>query len=202
MQRCPQCSLDNRADDYYCARCGTLLQDTSDNTQLSPRNVVIPPPPPSAHAYQPTTPASFSQASHKPDAPFSLPPTSTDKTQKQLRPRAHTLLCVILYVLGISFIAFGTFGALIPFASNALDASILFVIFIGGLFGLVPILKYHKTSRLRWWQRLLWIIGTIVVGFLILALAPSLIKVVSAQYIAIGGTMIIGGLLITIFAFS
>jgi len=186
MKNCPACGTANQAVSQYCERCGSLLKTSSTFTSSEgeytiPSMQMPPPPPPVADPYP--TPASSpytvpyisgQRQYNLPDNRAYYPPNNqtyqpADIQPQQARTAGNTVLGVILYLIGASSTALGTFGGLENFVGTSwATVSLLAVLLISCLVLVIVLVRYHST-HLRWWQRLLlWLSLSGLVTLLVL----------------------------------
>lgn len=216
MKRCPNCNHENAQANMYCERCGTLLAAPPEQTYASVNEAytssgeqsattqdyyspVPPPPPASRNGYHqasmevpPPPPSAYYTPAPYVQAP--APNYSYADPLPVVRPRSFgaALLSSILYLVGAFCIAFGVAGFMLYGTSTTLVGFVFVALSIVALVGLVPLLIVRKQLVLKWWARVLIILGltiaATVVLFIIAALNPA-----GSNYSSFGIVFIIYG---------
>jgi hypothetical protein len=171
MQRCPTCGTTNQAISQYCERCGSPLKTSatsaSSEVEYTVPSIQMPPPPPASDPYQTppsspyTVPYLSGERQYRPlDERAYYPPNQqahqpADMRSQQIRTIGNMILGIILYLIGASNTALGTFGGLESFVGDSwATVSLLAILLISGIIFIVVLVRYRST-HLRWWQRLL-----------------------------------------------
>lgn len=172
--QCPRCGHENASSSAYCEECGAP-QNVTEGTPVQVGYQVeykVPPPPPlnghKALPLQPPPPSSPSPSTSKYDQ---LTPPLSLYSQSIARPRAR-IFSGILYFLGTIIVIFGLLGALtIPGSGTVIGLSGLLLALVVMILSIVTFVRLGKRApTLRWWQRIVWIIGATVIASLALIL--------------------------------
>ena len=184
--QCPQCGLENTSSSIYCEGCGTPLnvppyvmgqtEYPAPQTDYSEYNA--PPPPP----------LNGNNAPPADNEPLPPPPPPIEYDSYAMQPQAFTqqritsrpglgIFSAILYFIGALIAAFGLLGTMATFGTNQLIKSIGFLLsialFIASIFVFVRIRR--RFAILQWWQRILWILGATVAGFIALIIEAIIV---------------------------
>ena len=197
MKRCPNCNHENAQANMYCERCGTLLAAPAEQTYASVNEAYtspgersattqdyhspVPPPPPAGrNGYQvpmeviPSPPEAY----YNPP-PYAYAPTPNYRYAEPIpvvRPRSFgvALLSSILYLVGAFCIAFGVAGFMLYGSSTTLVGFVFIALAIVALVGLVPLLIVRKRLVLKWWARVLIILGLTIVATVVLFVVAAM----------------------------
>lgn len=163
--RCPQCGFENVNASGYCEQCGAA--QNMRESALEQEEYKAPPPPPlnGHHILSPVPPLPSSLEYNQ----VMLP--SFPYTQGIARPGIG-IFSGILYFIGIVIAIFGLLGILTTFGTGAiigLAALLLTLILV--IVSIVLLFRIRKrVTSLRWWQRIVWIVGATLVAVLALIL--------------------------------
>jgi hypothetical protein len=148
--KCSRCGFEMADTKTYCNQCGTVLRSSPSS---SPQMNNYRPPPASEYGMQ-------SQA-------FSY-------QQLSLSPRIG-VFSAILYFMAALIAAFGFVGMFMTFGTDTRISAIAVFFGLGSL--LVSVFIFlrmrHRVPLLHWWQRILWILGATVGGFMLIILASA-----------------------------
>jgi hypothetical protein len=162
--RCPHCGFENVNASAYCEQCGT--PQNIREIALEQEEYKAPPPPPlNGHNVLPPVPLPSSiEYNQVTPPPFSYP-------QVIARPGIG-ILSGILYFIGVAIAIFGLLGILTTFGTGTIiGLTGLLLTLIMVIVSIVLFFRIRKRiTKLRWWQRIVWIIGTTLVAFLALIL--------------------------------
>src|SRR5439155_8812217 len=121
-------------------------------------NELLPPPPPIEYDSYAMQPQAFTQ-------------------QKITSHPGLGIFSAILYFIGALIASFGLLGTMATLGTDPLIKSVGFLLsialFIASIFVFVRIRR--RFANLRWWQRILWILGATVEGFVALILEAIII---------------------------
>jgi len=121
-------------------------------------NELLPPPPPIEYDSYAMQPQAFTQ-------------------QKITSRPGLGIFGAILYFIGALIAAFGLLGTMATFGTDQLIKSIGFLLsialFIASIFVFVRIRR--RFAILRWWQRILWILGATAAGFIALIIEAIIV---------------------------
>jgi hypothetical protein len=170
--QCSSCGFENTSSSVYCEQCGTLLnvpRSIFDQTELSTPQIEYysqynAPPPPPLNGHGTLTPP-------PPPPPLEY---SSYTAQSQIFLNAQVIsrpgigiFSAILYFVGALVAVFGLIGTIATFSSSTGTGGIALLLGVALL--IASIVVFIRIRRrfplLRWWQRLLWILGAAVVGF-------------------------------------
>ena len=194
--RCPNCDVENASTSIYCENCGTLLQnftsyeapEQSEYQAPSPPPLNghnPPPPPPPAYSYS-EIPSTFNtdetpvSNEYSSPLPYAVEPGSRS-TLYYADPNARLtdvirhigIFSGILYFLGDFIIILGVFAILAMFGTNnvtrLLSIILSLAILVASIVFFVYLVRNHQTS-LRWWQRILWLVGAAMAAFTLLVI--------------------------------
>jgi hypothetical protein len=163
--QCPHCGFENVNATAFCEQCGAPQNALA--ITLEQEEYKAPPPPPlNGHTIPPPPSPSPPSLEHDLGA---VPPYS--HAQSNIGPGTR-IFSAILYFIGIFIAIFGLLGILTTFGSGNTIGLIglllsLFIVIVCIVF-LFRIRK--RTLNLRWWQRIVWIVGATLVAFLALIL--------------------------------
>lgn len=163
--RCPQCGFENVNASGYCEQCGAALNMRE--IALEQEEYKAPPPPPlNGHHVLPSVPSLPSSLEYNQETPPSFP-----YTQGTARPGIG-IFSVILYFIGIVITIFGLLGILTTFGTGTIvGLAGLLLTLILVIVSIVFLFRIRKpVTSLRWWQRIVWIIGATLVALLALIL--------------------------------
>jgi hypothetical protein len=194
--RCPNCDVENASTSIYCENCGTLLQsftnyeppEQSEYQAPSPpplngHNPPLPPPPPLAYDYS-EIPSTFNADESPLPNEYSSPlPSAIEPGSRstlfyadqnaRIADFTHHLgiFSGILYFLGDFIIILGIFATLALFGTNnitrLLSIILSLAILIASIVFFVYLVRHHQTP-LRWWHRILLLVGAAVAAFTLL----------------------------------
>ncbi len=168
--QCPRCGHENASSRAYCERCGTPLNGT-EGTPVQVEYKVPPPPPLNGHKVLPL------QLPHPPQSPLpkleddEVTPTLLSYPESIARPRVG-VFSGILYFIGTIIVIFGLLGALTtPGSGIVIGLTGLLLALVVLIFSIVFFVRLRRRApTLRWWQRIVWIIGATLVAALALTL--------------------------------
>jgi hypothetical protein len=188
--QCPSCGFENTG--AYCEQCGALLnvwQPISDQTELSVPQIeysqysVPPPPPLNGHETIPSPP---------PSEYGSYSMQSQIFTDQKITSRPG-IFSAILYFIGTLIAAFGLIGTMVTFDANLGGVALL----LGVALLIISVVIFIRIRRrfplLRWWQRLLWILGATVVGLIALIIEAIPVHNPTVTSVFIGCVFILYG---------
>jgi hypothetical protein len=206
MTRCPHCNTENMATSPYCERCGTSLEATNpydlpqveyrDYSKLNTETAEA------ANSHSPsqvvyadyTHPAIYEKMSppSSPPPPLQGPSTSvpsitspsyehlisTFKPARPSRTVGGALFSILLYFVGALSTSLGV-AFLVEITGIALlvNLSFMALLFLS-ITIMVLTLVFHKQPRLKWWHRLLWMLGITLIAVIAYAVAPIIFVVV------------------------
>jgi hypothetical protein len=163
--RCPQCGFENVNASGYCEQCGAALNMRE--IALEQEEYKAPPPPPlNGHHVLPSVPLLPSSLEYNQETPPTFP-----STQGIARPGIG-IFSGVLYFIGIVITIFGLLGILTTFVTGTIVGLAGFLLtLILVIVSIVFLFRIRKrVTSLRWWQRIVWIIGATLVAFLALIL--------------------------------
>ena len=168
--QCPRCGHENASSRAYCERCGTPLNGTEE-TPVQVEYKVPPPPPLNGHKVLPL------QLPHPPLSPppnledDEVTPTLLAHPESIARPRVG-VFSGILYFIGTVIAIFGLLGALTTPGSGTVTGLIgLLLALVVLILSIVFFVRLRRRApTLRWWQRIVWIIGATLIAALALIL--------------------------------
>ncbi len=182
--RCPRCDFENPDTSIYCEQCGAI-QDVSH--YITNQREYKPAPPPHLNGH----------AKHK--IPLPLPENTSSQehvsyiTQTQIPSEQKNIIYPIvgifsgvLYFMGLAIAALGVMEAIVTFDSGTRLSSIallagIALIVAGLVFFIIRIRK--RSTYLRWWQRIIWIIASSIGAFILLIISVSVLPNPNASYI-------------------
>lgn len=168
--QCPRCGHENASSRAYCERCGTPLNGT-EGTSVQVEYKVPPPPPLNGHKVLPL------QLPHPPLSPppkledDEVTPTLLAHPESIARPRVG-VFSGILYFIGTVIAIFGLLGALTtPGSGTVIGLTGLLLALVVLILSIVFFVRLRRRApTLRWWQRIVWIIGATLIAALALIL--------------------------------
>jgi len=169
--QCSSCGFENTGSSVYCEQCGTLLnapQSVFDQTELSAPQIEYyseysapPPPPLNGHGTLIPSPPPLEYSSYAAQ--------SQVFADAKVIPRPG-IFSAILYFTGALIAAFGLIGTIATFSTSTRTGGI--ALLLGTTLLIISVVVFMRIRRhfplLRWWQRLLWLLGAAVVGFIAL----------------------------------
>ncbi len=220
MKRCHNCNHENAQANMYCERCGTPLSapvteqtyasmheayttpgersvTTQDQSYYNP-----PPPPPVQSIYQvpvdgpPPPPSTFYNPALTPNYGFS----NRDASQERRRSLGATLFSALLYLVGAFCFVFGIAGFMLYGTSTTLVGFVFIVLSIVALIVLIPLLIARKHLVLKWWIRLLIVVG-LTIAAIIALFGIAAMNSAGSNFTAFGVVFIIYGFATAIVAF-
>ncbi len=190
--RCPQCGFENVNASAYCEQCGSP-QNMREIAPGQEEYKAPPPPPLNGHHVLPPVP-------QPPPLEYNqVTPPSLSYPQAIARPGIG-IFSGILYFVGVAIAIFGLLGILTTFGTGTiigLTGLLLTLIIVIVSIALLFRIRDRKTS-LRWWQRIVWIIGATLVAFLALILevivypSGTLTNYFTGSIILLSGLAIVG----------
>src|SRR6266566_4706472 len=176
---CPQCGLENTSSSIYCEGCGTPLNVppyTMGQTEYPAQQTdydeynAPPPPPLNGNNAPPEDPE---------DNELLPPPPPIEYDSYAMQPQAFTqqkitsrpglgIFSAILYFIGALIAAFGTDQLI-----KSIGFLLSIALFIASIFVFVRIRR--RFAILRWWQRILWILGATAAGFIALIIEAIIV---------------------------
>lgn len=181
--QCPHCGLENTSSSIYCEECGTPLNTplyTLDQTEyLEPQTDYseynAPPPPPLNGNH--STPEYDELLPPPPPVEYGSMQPQTFTHQKITSRPGPGIFSAILYFIGALIAAFGLLGTIAAFGTDSLIKSVGFILSIALL--IASIFVFVRIRRrfviLRWWQRILWILGATIAGFIALIIEAIIV---------------------------
>ena len=168
--QCPRCGHENASSRAYCERCGTPLNGT-EGTSVQVEYKVPPPPPLNGHKVLPL------QLPHPPLSPppnledDEVTPTLLAHPESIARPRVG-VFSGILYFIGTIIVIFGLLGMLTTRGSGTvIGLTGLLLALVVLILSIVFFVRLRRRApTLRWWQRIVWIIGATLIAALALIL--------------------------------
>lgn len=172
--QCPRCGHENASSSAYCEQCGAP-QNVTEGTPVQVGYQVeykVPPPPPlNGHKALPL---------QLPPPPSPSPPTLkydqltsplSSYSQNTARPRIG-IFSGILYFIGTIIVIFGLLGAItIPGSGTVIGLTGLLLALVVLILSIIFFVRLHRRApTLRWWQRIVWIIGATLMASLALIL--------------------------------
>lgn len=169
-----------------------------------------PPPPPSAQSmaqYQvpidvppPPPPSPLYSSMPTPNYGYSFPSPASQPSEPRKRSFGAALLSSLLYLLGAFCFVFGVAGFMLYGTSTTLVGLVFIVLSIVALIVLIPLLIVRKYLKLKWWVRILIVLGITIVAtaalFIIVPLSRG-----GTNYPAFSVVFVISGLITAIVAF-
>lgn len=166
-----------------------------------------PPPPPTTQSIYsspfdgpPPSILPFYNPSPVPNYSYGFPSSFVPSPEHRQRSFGAALLSALLYLLGALCVAFGATGLMLHDTSNILIGSVFVVLCVVALIALILLLIFRKYLVLRWWARVLIVLGLTIVGTIALAVA-AVSGQGSPEYVAFGIVFVIYGLITAIVAF-
>ncbi|MBV9230371.1 MAG: zinc ribbon domain-containing protein [Chloroflexi bacterium] len=194
--QCPNCGFENTDPGPYCAQCGTPLnvwQPIPDQTEVSAPEIeygqysVPPPPPLNGHETIPPPPPPPSEYDS-----YSI--QSQIFTDQKITPRPGIgVFSAILYFLGALITAFGLIVTIVAFGANMGGIALLLGIALLIASVVIFIRLRRRSPLLRWWQRLLWILGATLVGLITLIIETIAVHNPTVTNIFIGCVFMLYG---------
>lgn len=182
--QCPDCHFENESTSTYCERCGKPLQNVAHDPFPEQIEYQVSPPPPlnghNPHPLRATEDDAPPPDVHEWGHESSVSGMSTPLYSKQRRQPLHRpgLFSGILYFIGVIIVTFELFAILVYVGAGAtigligiLIAVVLWIVSIVLFIRLV----YRHTAVLRWWQRILWLVGLTVAAFVLLIINALII---------------------------
>ena len=176
--QCPSCGFENVSSSTYCEECGTLLNlppYAVDQTEYHAPQTEY-------GAYNPPSPPPLNGNNALPEYnELPPPPPPTEYSSYGMQSQAFTnqqfisrpglaISSAILYFIGALIAALGLLVTVTTFSTSALTGGI--ALLLGIVLLIVSIIVFiRRRGRfplLRWWQRILWILGATLVGFIAL----------------------------------
>ncbi|GHO50019.1 hypothetical protein [Ktedonospora formicarum] len=228
MKTCPHCGKANDPQAIYCELCGKVLQSSEAanrytvaqshgqslyqemtppaagfNTPIYSETPIVEGRDPYSNPYNLERPYEQGFSSNIPYTPAPL--YYAQPTISQGRSVGGIIFGIIFYLIGLTSASIGAGGFTQAFGSNDSILTIAFLLVgLVGLVALVVVTILHKKPFLKWWMRLLIVIGLIIVGFVVLIIAA-----VASDFthnpdrtldLYLGGIMFVFGALIAVFA--
>ena len=201
MKLCPHCNFENIRNDFYCERCGSLLpsnkaQATKTTASSRAQESMLP----LLEIYKPSSPPPL----------VSLPHTIAEQqlvVESQSRRRSGVIDIVgriLLYLVSMLIASFGLFGFLAAFMSEAAAVIGFLFLFMSSMVILLMVLLLHRTSYLRWWQRMVGILAVTGLIFIVLLIGTAIISMQTGNSkepgIVYGSIVIIYGIVLAAIA--
>jgi len=143
-----------------------------------PLNGHNPPSPPPTNEDAPPLPSEYTTPAPAPQiqewsrmSSLSNISTPLNIHQKMRPPQRPGVFSGILYFIGVIIVTFELFAILVNFGTGAtiglIGILLAIVIVVASIVFFVRLVQQH-TASLRWWQRLLWLVGLTVAAFVLL----------------------------------
>jgi hypothetical protein len=212
MKQCPQCGRGNSATSQYCENCGSIFKTQTANTSwydytvASVRNIPPPPPPPLTPYLNAESINPFPTVTYFDDQKLA----ETQQALTSGKGFIHIInvtFSILLYLIGAASASFGAFGTF-SFTNTSLGMICFLCLALINIVVLVIMLKRTRSSRLRWWMRLLWSIGATFVGLIMIFIGFGIVEISHGSVpstpltdLIIGPIVILYGIVIEFIAF-
>ncbi|HLZ81468.1 MAG TPA: zinc ribbon domain-containing protein [Ktedonobacteraceae bacterium] len=161
--QCPHCGFENVNATAFCEQCGAP-QNTVAITLEQEEYKAPSPPPLNGHKIPPSPSPPSLVYDQGAVPPYSYSPGNAHPGTR--------IFSAILYFIGIFITIFGLLGILTTFGSgNTIGLIGLLLSLIIVIISIIFLFRIRKRAlNLRWWQRIVWIVGATLVAFLALIL--------------------------------
>ena len=202
--QCPSCGFENASSSTYCEECGTLLSAPPyavDQTKYHAPQTEY-------GAYNPPSPPPLNGNNALPEYnELPPPPPPPEYSSYGMQSQAFTnqqfisrpglaIFSAILYFMGALIAALGLLVTVTTFSTSALTGGI--ALLLGIVLLIVSIIVFIRIRGrfplLRWWQRILWILGATLVGFIALIIEAIIAPGPTVTNFFIGCIFILYGL--------
>ncbi|MFL5626432.1 MAG: hypothetical protein ACJ788_12640 [Ktedonobacteraceae bacterium] len=181
--RCPRCDFENPATSIYCEQCGAI-QDISHYVSNQKEYKPAPPPRLNGHARHATLPP-LPEDTSPPEYASSTTQSQIPPAQKNITYPFVGIFSGVLYFIGLAIAALGVMEAIVTLDSGTRLSSIALLagiaLIIAGLVLFITRIRKRSTF-LRWWQRIIWILAASVGAFILLIISVSILPNPSASY--------------------
>jgi hypothetical protein len=167
--QCPRCGHENASSSDYCEQCGTpqnVTEGTPVQVEYQLEFRVPPPPPLNGHKALPL------QLPPPPTLEYEhLTPPLSSYSQSIARLRVG-IFSGVLYFVGTIIAIFGLLGALTTLGSGTvIGLTGLLLALVVLILSIVFFVRLRRRApTLRWWQRIVWVIGATLIASLALIL--------------------------------